>query len=44
MNPEWEKDDLERRQIMFEMATATIRFIAQVATPILLLLILLKMH
>jgi hypothetical protein len=43
-NPEWRQDDLDRQQLMIEMAAATISFIARVATPILLLLILLKMH
>ncbi|MGW1422717.1 hypothetical protein ACWAT4_21685 [Bradyrhizobium manausense] len=42
-NPEWEQDDLARRQIMLEMVFKTIQWIAQVATPILLLLILRKM-
>lgn len=42
-NPEWEQDDLARRQLMFEMTFKTIQWIAQVATPILLLMILLKL-
>jgi len=43
-NPEWEQDDLDRRQMMFEMVFKTIQWVAQVVTPILLLMILLKMR